>query len=187
MTAAELVSGVDARFKKALEHLEEELKTLRTGRAQTAMVENVTVEQYGQPMLLKAVATISTPDASTIAISPWDRNMVEVIEKALRESKSLSLNPSSDGTTVRINIPSMTEEARREIVKQLGTKVEQCHIALRNIRHEVLNEVRKLEKDKQIGQDESRRAETDLNKKIEQYNQKADDIARQKEQEILTV
>ena len=184
---AGIVKSADPRMDKAVQHLQEDLKTLRTGRASTSLVENLMVEQYGQQMPLKAVATITTPDAHTIAISPWDKTMVGPIEKMIRESQSLGLNPSSDGNVVRLNIPPMTEERRREIVKDMGQKVEQCNIALRQIRHDVLGEVKKLEKDKQATQDDLRFAEQELNKKIEKFKGRIDELAKAKEAEIMTV
>ncbi|TAK88831.1 ribosome recycling factor [Patescibacteria group bacterium] len=183
----QVVSAADGRMDKAIEHLKDELNSLRTGRAQTSMVENIMVEQWGQQTPLKAVATITTPDAQTITISPWDKNLVAVIEKTIREDQALGLNPASDGNAVRLNVPPMTEERRRQIVKELGNKVEQCNISLRNIRHDVLNEVKKLEKDKQATQDDMKFAEQSLNKKIDQYKQKITDIAKAKEAELMTV
>ena len=183
----QIVKAADPRMEKAVEHLNESLGSLRTGRAQTALVENLTVEQYGQQMMLKTVATISTPDAKTISISPWDKNLVQPIEKMLRETSSLGLNPSSDGNVVRLNVPPMTEERRREIVKDLGQKVEQANISLRQIRHDVLNEVKKMEKNKEATQDDVRFAEQELNKKIDEFKKKIDELAKAKETEIMTV
>jgi ribosome recycling factor len=124
-----IVDSANAKMDKAVAHLEEDLKSLRTGRASTALVESIMVDQYGQMTPLKAVATLSTPDAHTIAVTPWDRTTMPSIEKAIRESQSLGLNPSSDGNTIRLNIPPMTEERRKEILKQLGEKVEQANIS----------------------------------------------------------
>lgn len=183
----QVVNSADARMDKAIAHLQEDITSLRTGRAQTSMVENIMVEQWGQQTPLKAVATITTPDAQTIAISPWDKSMVAVIEKTIREDQGLGLNPASDGNAVRLNVPPMTEERRRQIVKELGQKVEQCNIALRSIRHDILGEVKKLEKDKQATQDDMKFAEQSLNKKIDQYKQKITEIAKAKEAEIMTV
>jgi ribosome recycling factor len=182
-----IVKGADARMDKALEHLAEDLRSLRTGRAQTSLVENITVEQFGNQVPLKTVASINTPDAQTIAISPWDKSLVAAIEKTLRETQSLGLNPSSDGNVVRLNVPPMTEERRREIVKDMGQKVEACNISLRNVRHDVLNEVKRLEKDKQATQDDVRYAEQELNKKMDQYKKRVDDLAKAKEAEVMTV
>lgn len=182
-----IVKGADARMDKALEHLAEDLRSLRTGRAQTSLVENITVEQFGNQVPLKTVASINTPDAQTIAISPWDKSLVAVIEKTLRETQSLGLNPSSDGNVVRLNVPPMTEERRREIVKDMGQKVEACNISLRNVRHDILNEVKRLEKDKQATQDDVRYAEQELNKKMDQYKKRVDELAKSKEAEVMTV
>jgi ribosome recycling factor len=183
----QLVEGVNAKMDKALEHLREELGSLRTGRATTGLVDGMSVEVYGQMMPIKQLASINTPDARTIAISPWDRNSMASIEKAIRENQTLGLNPSNDGSVIRLNIPPMTEDRRREIVKQLGTKVEECNIALRNARHDVLDEAKKLEKDKQITQDDLKFAEAELNKKIDVYKEKIEEIRLAKEKEIMEV
>lgn len=183
----DFINAAGPKMDKAIEHLESELKALRTGRANAVLVEGVVIDVYGQPMPLKQLASISTPDARTIAITPWDRTTLSAIEKAIRESPSLGLNPANDGNTIRLSIPAMTEERRREIVKQLGTKVEECHITLRNIRHDVLGEVKKLEKAKEATQDDAKFAENELNKRLDQYKVKIEDIARAKEKEILAV
>jgi ribosome recycling factor len=187
MNVREQVNSADAKFDKAIAHLEDELRSLRTGRAQTSLVENLAVEQYGAMAPLKTVATITTPDAHTIAISPWDKNLVAPIEKLLRESQSLGLNPSSDGQVVRLNVPPMTEERRREIVKDLGTKVEQCYIAMRNARHEILNDVRKMEKAGEATKDDVKFAEEQLNQKIDAWRSKVEAVAKTKETEIMSV
>jgi ribosome recycling factor len=183
----DLINAAAPKLDKALEHLEIEIGSLRTGRANVSLVDGITIEVYGQTMPLKQVATISTPDARTISVTPWDRGNLSTIEKAIRESQSLGLNPSNDGAIIRLNIPPMTEERRKEIVKQLGVKVEECHIALRNIRHDVLGEVKKLEKAKEATQDDAKFAENELNKKLDQYKAKIETIAKTKEQEILAV
>jgi ribosome recycling factor len=183
----ELVKTATPRLDKAVEHLGEELRSLRTGRATTALVENLTVESYGQQVPLKAVASISTPDAHTIAIGPWDKNLVGVIEKMLRENQALGLNPASDGNVVRLNVPPMTEERRREIVKELGIKLEQCHIGLRQVRHDILNEVKRRQKDGQATQDDAKFAEAELGKLVDGYKKRIDELARAKETEIMTV
>ncbi|HSX41211.1 MAG TPA: ribosome recycling factor [Candidatus Saccharimonadales bacterium] len=182
-----LVDSANGRMDKAVEHLREDLRSLRTGRASTSLVENLSLEVWGAQQPLKAVATITTPDARTIMISPWDKNNVAPIEKLIRETQSLGLNPSSDGNVVRLNVPPMTEERRREIVKDLGAKVENANISLRNIRHDILNEVKKLEKAKEATQDDVKFAETELNKKIDTYKKQIDEVAKAKEAEIMTV
>lgn len=183
----ETIEAVNSKMDKAVEHLREELRSVRTGRASTSLVEGLTVEVYGQPTPLKQVATLNTPDARTIAITPWDPSNLAMIEKAIRDSQSLGLTPNNDGHTIRLNIPPLTEERRREIAKTVGEKVEQCHISLRNLRHETLDAVKKLERDKQATQDDVKFAEAELNKKIDKYRLTIDEVAKAKEKEILEV
>lgn len=183
----QIIDNSVPKMDKAIEHLESELASLRTGRASTALVDNLPVEYYGTPQPLKAMATVNTPDAHTIAIMPWDRGAMPIIEKALREHPTLGLNPSNDGQVIRLNIPPMTEDRRRDIIKSLGQKVEECRIALRNIRHEALDEVKKLERDKQATQDDSKFAETEMNKKIDQYQQKIEAIEEAKTKELTEI
>lgn len=181
------LDAANPKMDKALAHLEEELKGLRTGRASVGLVDGIMVDYFGTPQPLKAVASITTPDAKTIAITPWDRGQLQTIEKVMRETQSLGLNPNNDGSTIRLNIPPMTEERRRDILKVLGQKVEECRIALRNIRHEVLDEVKKLEKAKTATQDDVKFAEKELNTKIDQYQAKIEAIQAAKEKEIMEV
>ena len=182
-----LVDAANPKMDKALEHLAEELGSLRTGRASTALVDNIMVEYYGMHQPLKAVATINTPDARTIAITPWDKGAMGPIEKAIRETSSLGLNPNNDGSVIRLNIPSLTEERRREIVKAVGVKVEECRIALRNVRHDVLKEVQRLVKEKELQRDDEIFAEAELNKKIDQYQKKIEELETAKTKELMEV
>lgn len=182
-----LVASVDAKFDKALEHLDGELSSLRTGRATTSLVDGLNVDVYGQPMNLKTIATITTPDAKSIAISPWDKANLQPIEKMLRENTQLGLTPNNDGHAIRLNIPPLTEERRRDIVKSMGIIVEAAHIAMRNSRHEVLDEVKKLEKAKNATQDDVKWAEDELNKKINVYKAKVAEVEKAKTAEIMTV
>lgn len=181
------LASADPKMQKAIEHLHEELRSIRTGRASTAIVENLIIEVYGQPTPLKQVATLGTPDARTIAITPWDRSNLSAVEKAIREAQSLGLTPNNDGQTIRLNIPQLTEDRRREIAKTVGEKIEGCHIAMRNIRHEVLDEVRKLEKAKEASMDDTKYVEGELNKKIDRFRIQITEIQKAKEQEILEV
>lgn len=187
MNSKALLDSAGPRMDKALEHLNEELKQIRTGRASTALVEGLVIDLYGQHLPIKQLATLNTPDAHTIAITPWDPNAMAAIEKTIRETQSLGLSPSNDGRVIRLNVPPLTEERRRELVKTMGEKIEQCHIAMRNIRREIFDEIRALEKTKQATQDEIRYAEEQLNKKIEQYREKTEAIRDIKEKEILSV
>lgn len=187
MATQDILDQAKPKMDKAVEYLLDELKGLRTGRASTALVEGIQVEQYGQTMTLKQVATLSAPDARTVQITPWDPTMLQVIEKAIRESQSLGLNPNNDGSVIRLNLPPLNEETRRSLVKALGEKIEHCHIALRNIRHELFDQVKKLEKDKQATEDDVRHAETELNKRIEEYRERIKDIEEGKSKEIMEV
>lgn len=182
-----LVEAAGPKMDKAVAHFGEDLKSLRTGRANVSLLDGIMVEAYGVPQLLKAVASLSTPDARTVAVAPWDKTLIGPIEKAIRERQSLGLNPSNDGNVVRMTIPPLTEERRREIVKSLGGKVEECRIALRNIRHDVLNEVKRLEKAKEATSDDVKFAEAELNKKIEQYQRKIEELEAAKAAEIMEV
>lgn len=182
-----IIDGTTPKMEKAIEHLQQEMQALRTGRATTGLVDNMLVEHYGVTQPLKAMATISTPDARTIAISPWDRTAMAPIEKAIRDNQALGLNPNNDGVTIRLNIPSLTEDRRREIVKSLGSKIEECRITLRNIRHDAISEVKKLEKDKQATQDDVKFAEAELNKKIEQFQKRIEELEAAKTKEIMSV
>jgi len=182
-----LVDAAGPKMDKAIEHFAEDLKSLRTGRASTAMLDGVIVEYYGVPQPLKAVASISAPDARSLVVAPWDKGALPVIEKAIRENQTLGLNPSNDGGVIRLPIPAMTEERRREVVKSLGSKVEECRIALRNIRHDVLNEVKRLEKSKEATVDDVKFAETELNKQIERVQKRIDELEAAKAKEIMEV
>jgi ribosome recycling factor len=182
-----IVESVQPKMDKAIDHLVEELKSIRTGRASGALVENLTIDYYGMAQPLKAIASINTPDARTIAITPWDKGAMTSIEKAIKESPTLGLNPMNDGIVIRLSIPTLTEERRREIAKSLGSKIEDCRIALRNIRHDVLKDVQKLEKDKQATQDDVKFAEAELNKKIDACQLRIDEIEANKTKEILEV
>lgn len=182
-----IIDKATPRMDKAVEHLEDQLRQIRTGRAQVIMVDGITVDQYGQTMPLKAVASLSTPDAHTIAITPWDKSMIPVIEKAIRETQSLGLNPGNDGSTIRLNLPPMTTERRQQVTKQVGEQIEACHVALRNVRHDILDEAKKAEKAKQISQDDLKFAEEQLNKKIETYRTKLEAIREAKVKEIMEV
>ncbi|MBW4061840.1 ribosome recycling factor [Candidatus Saccharibacteria bacterium] len=183
----QIIDGADPKMQKAIEHLDSEMTSLRTGRASTSLVDSLIVEVYGVPQPLKAIASINTPDSRSIAITPWDRTSLPIIEKAIRENQQLGLNPNNDGTVIRLNIPSMTEDRRREVVKSLGAKVEDCRIALRNIRHDTLGEVKKLEKAKEATQDDVKFAETELNKKIETFQRKIEELEAAKTKEIMSV
>ncbi len=175
-----------AEFEHAIEFFKKDLTTLRTGRASAALVEDIRVEAYGQSMDLKSVASITTPDAKTIQIEPWDKGVVKDIEKALIEA-SLGMAPNVAGTVIRLILPPMTEETRRNLVKVLGQKLENARISIRNIRETVKTRIADDEKNKRISEDEKRRELERLDKVVSEWNGKVEAIAKEKEQEILTV
>lgn len=157
MNPQQVVDGAKQKFAAAVEHYHEQLKTLRTGRASAAMLDNVVVEVYGAPMPLMHVANVTAPEAQLLQITPFDPSSLQAIASAIRDNPNLGLNPSDDGRVVRINVPPLTEERRREIVKQLGTRQEDAMIAMRNIRHEAMNAFDDAKKEKTIGEDDAKR------------------------------
>ena len=183
----EIMEATEPKMQRAYQHLLDEFKTIRTGRASTSLVEDIVIEHYGQNMTIKQVASISTPDGKSITISPWDQTATAAIEKAIREDRNTDLNPLSDGRVIHINVPPLNQERREQMVKQIGEKVEQCNIALRNIRHDQLNEAKRLAKDKTISEDESRGVEKKLNYMIENFRRQIEAAASAKQQEIREI
>jgi len=175
-----------ARMEKAVEDFRKELATLRTGRAHVSLLDHVRVDYHGTPMPLNQLGTMAVPDPMMIVISPWDPSAAALIDKAIRTS-DLGLNPSSDGKVVRVPIPSLTEERRKDLVKQLH-KVRENHLtAVRNIRRDLKEAVEKLEKEKKISEDERKRGVDELDKLTHQESKKIEDLCTGKEKEILEV
>lgn len=181
-----LISEKKSDLEKALEHLNFELGKLRTGRATPSLVEDIKVDYYGNKTPLKQVASINVPEPRQITIQPWDRGAIVPIESAIRES-DLGLNPINDGILIRLNIPSLTEERRRDLVKVLNGKVEESRISIRNIREEIWKEIQELEKSGQIGEDDKFRAKDRLQAVVDEYNKKIEETREKKEKEIMTV
>lgn len=171
----------------AIAHFEDELKKIRTGRANPAMLDGVMVEAYGSPMPLNQVATISAPEATLLQLSPFDPNNLQAISQAIRDNQSLGLNPTDDGRVIRVPIPPLTEERRREIAKQLGGKAEETNIRLRNIRQEARSDAEKAKKDKEISEDDFTRFEKQLDELMQEYKTKVEQLTKAKETEIMTV
>ncbi|WP_034384561.1 ribosome recycling factor [Deinococcus sp. YIM 77859] len=169
------------RMGKAIEALENNLSVLRTGRANPGILRKVMVEYYGSTMPIDQVASITTPDARTLVITPWDRGALNPIEKAIRDS-DLGLNPNNKGDTIFISLPMLTEERRRDLVKNAKNYAEEARVAIRSIRKQALDEVKKLEG---VGDDEIKRAETEVQKITDEYIRRVDDTLHKKEQEIL--
>lgn len=175
-----------SRMAKGVEAHRHDLQTVRTGRAHTSLVEHLQVDYFGTPMALNQLANITAPEARLIAIQPWDKNALDPISKAIQLS-DLGLNPQSDGVVIRLAIPELTEERRRELVKQVGQKNEAARIAVRNVRRDVQDELRKLLKAKDISQDLERRAHEELDKITHQYIEHIDSDGSAKERELLEV
>src|ERR1700712_5905889 len=151
MSPNQVVDDAKKKFTAAFEHFGEQLKSLRTGRASAAMLDGVMVVAYGSPMPLNQVATVTAPEAQLIQISPFDQGNLQAIVSAIRDNPSLGMNPSDDGRLIRVPVPALTEDRRRDIVKQLGGKQEDAMIALRNVRREALDAIDQAKKDKEIG------------------------------------
>jgi ribosome recycling factor len=182
----ETISKRKEDFEKAINHFKDELGKLRTGRASTSLVEDLLVDYYGAKSPLKQVASITIPEPRTIAITPWSRDVLVDIEKAVRESQ-LNLNPINDGQVVRINIPALNEERRKELVKVLNQKAEEARVAVRRVREEIWEEIQEAEKAGTIGEDDKFSGKDKLQKQVDEYNSKIEEVRKKKEEEIMTV
>ena len=172
------------KLNKIVDHLKSEIASLRTGRATPALVEDLPVDYYGTKTPLKALASISTPDARQILIQPWDKNAVQPIEKAIQTSP-LGLNPVVDSSAIRLNLPQLTEERKKDLVKVLKQKLEEGKIQVRKIREEAIKEIDALEKDKKISEDEKFRKRQETQKIVDEINKKIEEIGMGKEKEIM--
>jgi len=175
-----------ARMQKCLDALKQSLVKLRTGRANTAILEHIRVDYYGNETPLVQVASVVVEDARTISISPYEKNMVGVIEKAIFAS-DLGLTPNTAGTTIRINLPPLTEERRRDLIKVVKSETEHARVAIRNVRRDANQDVKELAKEKIITGDDEKKAETDIQKLTDLYVAKAEEVMAAKEKELLAV
>jgi ribosome recycling factor len=182
----EILLDAEERMTKSVAALEEEFGALRTGRASAAMFDRVKVEYYGTPTPLSQVASISVPESRLVVIQPWDKALLGPIEKAIQSSE-LSLNPNNDGKLIRINIPPLTEERRKEIVKLAKNVAEQARVAVRNIRRDANDELKKQEKAGDISEDDLKRGEDAIQKLTDQYVEKINAALASKETEILEI
>lgn len=187
MDVNQVVDTTKTKLTNALAHFEAELKKLRTGRASSAMLDGVMVEAYGQPMPLNQVANVTAPEAQLLQITPFDPSNLQAISNAIRDNQSLGLNPNDDGRVVRVPIPALTEERRREISKQVGAKLEEAMIGMRGIRHEAIDAIEAAKKDKSIGEDEAKRLVSQIEDAMNKAKSDAETAAKTKEQEIMTV
>jgi len=181
-----ILKDAETRMGKSLASLEEELAGLRTGRASAAMFDKIKVEYYGNPTPLNQVASVSVPESRLVVIQPWDKGLLGEIEKAIQSSE-LSLNPNNDGKVIRINIPPLTEERRKEIVKVAKNIAEQSRVAVRNIRRDANDELKKSEKAGDISEDDLKRGEERVQKLTDQYIEKINETVTAKETEILEI
>jgi ribosome recycling factor len=183
----EIINKLSKGLEGVLAHFEQELKKLRTGRAHPNMLDNVMVEAYGTQMPLLQAGSVSAPEPQLLQITPFDPNNLEAISSAIRDNQSLGMNPMDDGRVVRVPIPPLTEERRKEIVKVLGQRVEEAMISMRNVRHEAIKELDAAKKDKDISEDEHVRLTKQIDDKMASYKDKIDSLAKTKQQDILTV
>ena len=182
----DVLDGAGSRMAKSVEILVRDLGSLRSGRATPALVENVMIEYYGTPTPLSQLATINAPEARLIVVQPWDRQALQSVERGLLKS-DLGFNPSNDGTLIRITVPPLTEERRREIVRVLKRKVEDGKVAVRNVRRDSLERLRSMERNKTLSQDENRRAQERLQKVTDSHVEQLDQVSSAKEAEIMQV
>jgi ribosome recycling factor len=183
-TSRDAMAQARIRMEKAVEDFRKELSSVRTGRANVSVLDHVRVDYHGTPMPINQLGTLSVPDPMTIVISPWDPGAVPAIDKAIRTS-DLGLNPTNDGKVVRVPIPALTEDRRKDLVKHMHKVLENHRTAVRNIRRDIKEAVEKLEKDKKISEDEKKRSLDELEKLTHSETSKIEDMAANKEKEVL--
>lgn len=185
-TIAEIQQTAEHKMNRTVETLREEFTKLRTGRASVGLLDHISVEYYGSMTPLSQVANLGVGDARTLTVQPWDRKMIPVIEKAILTS-DLGLNPATSGDIIRVPLPPLTEERRRELSKIVKGFGEDAKVAVRNLRRDANGQIERLEKDKEISEDDQRRLETDIQKLTDRYVAEIDKVITEKEKEIMTV
>ena len=184
--ADDIFGDAERRMQKAVEALRHDLTAVRTGRASASLLERIQIDYYGAPTPINQVATISVPDARLLVIQPWDRKLLTDIEKAIQKS-DLGINPSNDGQVIRLNIPPLNEERRREMVKTVHKKLDEHKVAIRNIRRDCQDKLRDREKKKEISEDELKRSTEKLQKLTDRFIDEMEKVGKNKELEILEV
>jgi ribosome recycling factor len=184
MPIAEVLQQARQHMAKSVEHLQQQLARLRTGRATPALIEHIRVDYYGVPTPISQVGNISVPEPRMLVIQPWDRSLLGAIEKAILQS-DLGVTPSNDGSVIRIVMPPLSEERRRELVKVCRKYAEEARIALRNLRREYMEKLRQVEKEEHLSEDERRRGEQELQKIMDSFTEEIERILERKEREIL--
>lgn len=182
----DILSDVEERMQKSIKSLQKEFSTIRTGRANPAMFEGLKVSVYGTDMPMNQVATISVPEPRLVVIQPWDKNNLGDVEKAILKS-DLSVNPSNDGNLIRIQIPELTEERRKEYVKLAKAKAEECKVAIRNVRRDGNDMIKSLEKDKEVSEDDAKATQDKIQKLTDRYVEETQKLTDNKEKEILNI
>jgi ribosome recycling factor len=182
----DVLKDAESRMKGAIHALEEDLGTIRTGRASPALVEKLMVPYYGTPTPLYQMATINVPEAQLLTIKPFDKTSLRDIEKAIQASE-LGLTPNNDGTIIRLALPPLTQERRKELVKVLHHRVEEAKVAVRNIRRSAIDDIREFEKESIISEDDSHRGQDDVQKLTDKYSELVESTGKRKEQEIMAV
>jgi ribosome recycling factor len=183
---ADVKKTADHKMHKSVEALKAEFFKVRTGRAHTGLLEHITVDYYGAPTPLNQVANLTLLDARTIGVTPWEKNMLPKIEKAIRES-DLGLNPATVGDTVRVPMPPLTEERRRELIKLVRHEAESARVAIRNVRRDAIAQLKELLKEKKISEDEERRAQDEIQKLTDRYIAEVDKVLQGKEADLMAV
>ncbi|MBI4241899.1 MAG: ribosome recycling factor [Candidatus Rokubacteria bacterium] len=179
-----VTKDAETRMQGAIDALLREFAGVRTGRASTGLLEGIRVDYYGTPTPVNQVASLSVPDPKTLLIQPWEPGLLPAIEKAILKS-DLGLTPANDGKVMRLVMPPLTEERRKQLAKAVGKLAEDCRVAVRNIRHEANKKVKALEKEKKVSEDESRRGQDQVQKLTDKFIQRVDELLKKKEQEIL--
>ena len=185
-TAEEVLLETDDRMQKSVDALKRELNAIRTGRASPVLVETLMVEYYGVPTPMNQLASISVPEARVLMIQPWDKQSIREVERSILTS-DLGLTPNNDGTVIRLNLPIPTEERRRELVRLVGRKVEDGLVSIRNIRRDSLSDFRSMERNKELSQDESRRAQDQLQESTNAFSSQMQEMKQEKEAEVMEV
>ncbi|MEX3606180.1 MAG: ribosome recycling factor [Burkholderia sp.] len=186
MSHAEVKKGVEQKMQRSIEAFKNDLAKIRTGRAHTGLLDHVQVDYYGSIVPISQVANLMLVDARTISVQPWERSMVAKVEKAIRES-DLGLNPSTSGDIIRVPMPALTEERRRELAKVVKSEAETAKVAVRNLRRDANEQLKKLVKDKEISEDDERRASDEVQRLTDKHVAEIDKLVQTKEAEIMTV
>jgi ribosome recycling factor len=186
MSVADIRKGAEQKMQRSIDAFKNDLSKIRTGRAHTGLLDHIQCDYYGSPVPISQVANLTLIDARTIGVQPWEKKMVQVVEKAIRES-DLGLNPATQGDVIRVPMPALTEERRRELTKVVKSEAETAKVAVRNLRRDANEQLKKLVKDKEISEDDERRAVDDVQKLTDKFVTEIDKLVVTKEAEIMTV